>query len=308
MLDALLAVPEQRSQELREFFDSGAMERLEMELKLAAMDSPEDASCWRRLGELQRRQGKLEVAARSYSKAAELESTSRDFTPSGVLARLLDQTALPACSPAPARFAIFPNALGNSLLKDLRKWTLSQESSFQKTAVQRVDGSEDLDHGSRRSLHCSDLGPVQEWLSDFVAEYLELAMRRLDTSPFVPGLYSCKLNAYLDGHFFRLHQDKTEGIAGTRRLGFVLFFEIPPRRFRGGELLLYDRDLDTLWPAPSFTTILPQNNSLIFIPANCWHEVLPVRCEDEFSAARFTLSGWIHDEDLLEHDSPEVME
>ena len=96
---------------------------------------------------------------------------------------------------------------------------------------------------------------------------------------------------------------RATGPAATRRMGFLLYFDFPPRRFTGGELLLYDLDPDTLWPVPRFTNLPPETNSLVVLPANCWHEVLPVRCPgDDWTAGRFTYSGWIHDAGLMEDD------
>jgi Rps23 Pro-64 3,4-dihydroxylase Tpa1-like proline 4-hydroxylase len=106
------------------------------------------------------------------------------------------------------------------------------------------------------------------------------------------------VSVYHQGHFFRLHQDRTDGPAASRRYGVIYYFDFPPRRFHGGELVLYDVDQESQLPTASFTTIEPTANMLAVIPAGAWHEVLPIVCQsDDWYAGRFTLSGWIHDED-----------
>ena len=148
------------------------------------------------------------------------------------------------------------------------------------------------------------------WLRTEVLQQLQFVRQRLSgrfpqlrkqlrVAPFRAGIHSVKISVYHHGHFFGLHHDDNTGPAASRRFGFIYYFEYPPRRFSGGELILFDRDPDSLLPTASFTNVAPAHNSLAIIPANTWHEVLPIHCpSDDWFAGRFTLSGWIHDEDM----------
>jgi Rps23 Pro-64 3,4-dihydroxylase Tpa1-like proline 4-hydroxylase len=157
---------------------------------------------------------------------------------------------------------------------------------------------------TRRSASCTDVEALREWFDPLLLARFRDVCIRTGLEPFEPRVLSCKLTAWHDGCFFHLHQDRATGPAATRRLGFLYYFDFPPRRFHGGELLLYDRDPDSLWPRPSFTNIPPHNNALAVIPSHCWHEVLPVRIEDreDWYAGRFTFSGWFHDAALMDEE------
>ena len=78
-----------------------------------------------------------------------------------------------------------------------------------------------------------------------------------------------------------------------------------PRRFSGGDLLLYDTDVDAkTGHTGAFSRITPLRNGIIFFPSNCYHQVTPVQCEtDDFEDARWVLNG--HVWRLAEAPAPE---
>jgi hypothetical protein len=289
----------ERSQSIRELLDSGLLEEKEVELRLALLDKPNDVPLLRKLGQILRSLGDLSAAAKTYQHLKQL--VPGDPHVARLHALFASQT-LPSVPNVASKFAILQDFLSPQRVRDIRAHVRNKKDRFQACKVRSRQNGESLDLQKRISSFCPELGSIRDWFDPMVlGQFLKL-LEQLDIEAFQPGLYSCKLNAYHDGHFFHIHQDKSTGVAATRRLGFVYYFEFEPRRFRGGELLLYDRDVDTLYPAPSFTTIMPKHNMLIVIPAICWHEVLPIRMtDDDWFAARFTYSGWIHDESLLVH-------
>ena len=105
---------------------------------------------------------------------------------------------------------------------------------------------------------------------------------------------------YLTGGFFRAHKDDT-GHLQFRKLNFVYFFHRRPRRFSGGDLLLYDTDVDAgAYVSGAFSRITPLRNSIVFFPSACWHQVTPVQCgTDDLEDGRWVLIGnvWRLDED-----------
>jgi Rps23 Pro-64 3,4-dihydroxylase Tpa1-like proline 4-hydroxylase len=283
---------------LREVLDQGMLRDAAKRLERHLRTRPKDAEALRALGDLQRQQGHLDAAAATYKRLLALEPgdavTAR-------LVGLLGEGRTVSAPALPTRFLRLPDFLPDERLGELREHVRTKRSAFKDTAVKRAGGEEDeLDHSTRRSSSLLDLGDVGAWFNAMVEARIPEFVERLGMEPFEAGIHSCKISAYHDGHFFHLHQDRSTGVAATRVLGFLFYFDFPPRRFHGGELLVYDRDPDTLMPVPVFTTLPPEGNSLVVVPANCWHEVLPIVCKSEdWFAARFTYSGWIHDEVLM---------
>ena len=78
---------------------------------------------------------------------------------------------------------------------------------------------------------------------------------------------------------------------------FVYYFHRQPRRFSGGDLLLFDTDPEQDACGAKYTRIAPSHNSILFFPSACYHQVLPVVCESSDDAGRFTLNGWTHPAD-----------
>lgn len=290
----------QRSQAIRELLDSGLLEEKEVEIRLSLMDAPKNPELLRKLGEIQRSMGDRKGAGQSYQQLSKLVPNNAHFARMATLLNGEPLAQLPAIA---SQFQIVEDFLHKNRVKDILAHTRVKQDAFQSTKVRSKDKGEYLDSTRRVSSFCPELGSIRDWFDPIILEAFPGFLNDLGLEPFQPGIYSCKLNAYHNGHFFNVHQDKSTGVAATRRLGFIYYFEFAPKRYKGGELLLYDRDPDTMLPTPSFTTLIPQHNSLVILPATTWHEVLPIRIEtDDWFAARFTYSGWIHDESLLIHD------
>jgi len=283
---------------LRAFLDEGALDRAAVVLRRRLRDRPGDPDALRDLALVLRQSGDLEGAARVYRRLAEAipgeASAAR-------LAALLDGGMPLGADPVPVRFLRKRGFLPEERLAEVRAFVLRSRTSFKATAVRTEDGRQKRNEGARRSASCTEVGPLREWFDPLIEGLFPEMLGRLGQGPFEPSVLSCKLSAYHDGSFFQLHQDRATGVAATRKMGFLYYFDFPPRRFTGGELLLYDLDPDTLFPVPRFTNLPPEGNSLVVLPAHCWHEVLPVRCPGaDWTAGRFTYSGWIHDAALLE--------
>ena len=132
------------------------------------------------------------------------------------------------------------------------------------------------------------IGPkIRSVLPDVLAR---LGMAGLDRYRIEMGM-----RVYPGGGFYRAHTDSPSGRHHPRPLSFVYFFHRRPRRFSGGDLLLYDTDVDTLsCDSAAFSRIVPLRNSIVFFPSACWHQVCPVRCEtDDFGDGRWAVNGHV---------------
>ena len=115
----------------------------------------------------------------------------------------------------------------------------------------------------------------------------------------MPGLdryrIEMDMRVYLGGGFYQAHVDSRSMDHCSRVLSFVYFVHREPRRFSGGDLLLYDTDVDTsAWTCAAFSRIVPLRNSIVFFPSACWHQVCLVQCEtDDFGDGRWALNGHV---------------
>ena len=92
--------------------------------------------------------------------------------------------------------------------------------------------------------------------------------------------------AYNDGDFVVTHQDYMRSVFGDRLLGCLYYFHSQPKKFAGGEFVLYQ-------DGQKFT-IEPESGSLIIFPAHLEHEVQEISVPStRFEDGRFVLAGFL---------------
>jgi Rps23 Pro-64 3,4-dihydroxylase Tpa1-like proline 4-hydroxylase len=103
------------------------------------------------------------------------------------------------------------------------------------------------------------------------------------------------VSAHSDQGFLGIHNDTF--CAPSRVLSYVYYIHAMPRPFIGGQLVIYDSEIDNFTlkvdKADSCHIVEPENNTCVFFNSCCYHQVLPVACSD-FSKSRFSMNGWIH--------------
>ena len=142
-----------------------------------------------------------------------------------------------------------------------------------------------------------------ELITNRVRTHLPDLLREFKMPSFpVKGIES-QLTASNDGDFFKIHRDTDAiGEGKGREITYVYYFHRYPKRFIGGELVLYDGKVEnhTYERADSYTVIEPRQNSIVFFLSGCLHEVLPIRCPSlAFQDSRFTVNGWVHRQRML---------
>jgi hypothetical protein len=160
----------------------------------------------------------------------------------------------------------------------------------------------------RRTHVLADVGGVLgEQLAGAFAERLSAAVRAAKPALGLEGKpikeLEVQASVYLDGGFYQPHRDI--GPNNTRRVTWIYYLHAQPKRFTGGELVVYDSDLPgTTWTdergfrTEGTLTVPPNDNQLVMFLSEYFHEVCVVRCDPErFADARFTLNGWLHTAD-----------
>jgi SM-20-related protein len=77
---------------------------------------------------------------------------------------------------------------------------------------------------------------------------------------------------------------------------YVYYFQSRSRAFFGGELKLYEPQIESGVGVigRDYCTIQPKDNSIVFFPSHVWHEVLPTYVPSgAFGDSRFTVNGWV---------------
>ena len=246
---------------------------------------PRDAGALLRLGDLRRRMGNFPAAAEAYSCLRALQPGERRAS---WLHAVTTGEQLPAAPPSGLRAAPFVhirNFLSHAERERLLSASLAMRGRFRPGGV-GLGADRKVRSLERRALEarlhaCAD--PCT-WLAPKLREALpEVSMLlRID------GLDRCSMvltmAAHLDGGFGTRHRDFPS-------LQGILYFHREPKPFSGGDLLLYDTEVETgRYGAAEFSRVEPAADSIVFYPGHYVHEVTPVACgPGDFAAARLSV-------------------
>lgn len=174
----------------------------------------------------------------------------------------------------------------------LLEYVLKQELAFVPSSSSKGKGT------PRRSIILHSFPEFSELMVNRIEAILPDVISELGLPPFSVSKIETQLTAHNDGDYFKIHNDNGSPEVATREISYVYYFYREPKSFSCGELLLYDiHKLKNNFyvKAESFKTIEPRNNSIVFFPSHCLHEVLSVSCPSKaFADSRFTINGWIH--------------
>jgi Rps23 Pro-64 3,4-dihydroxylase Tpa1-like proline 4-hydroxylase len=150
--------------------------------------------------------------------------------------------------------------------------------------------------GHRRSRVRSRAGDLAADLVARVRAKLPELCARLDVAPFPVGEIEAQLTVHQDGDYYRVHADNDDESTRTREISYVYYFHREPRRFTGGELVLFDTRIEhgQSFAAGPPLVVEPVDDSLVVFPSGCLHEVRPVQLlSTDPGDGRFTINGWV---------------
>jgi Rps23 Pro-64 3,4-dihydroxylase Tpa1-like proline 4-hydroxylase len=188
------------------------------------------------------------------------------------------------------------------LLAHALRW----EDEFTESGIIGDKGEKKLDYEARKSrtLPPARFEEVWELFDGPVRGVLAYARQELGLKWFPLGKLERQLTAHGEAGFFVPHVDTGHPDVASRRISCVYYFHPKPRRYQGGELRLYDT-----WDTPtgttgaaSWTTVAPEDNSLVLFPSDAFHEVRPVHpASAAFADSRFAVTIWFHEGELPGH-------
>jgi SM-20-related protein len=194
-------------------------------------------------------------------------------------------------------FVVFDEFLVAEELQDLIQYTYDRSPEFCPTRVVGTGGNHQVDISYRRSRVLFELGEFRDLFAERISTFLPQVLARLDFPEFPVSDVEVQLTATNNGEFFRRHNDNGTDSLSSRLITFVYFFFRQPRPFTGGELCIFDTELENdQYRAPGpYTVITPEQNQICFFVSEYLHEVLPVQCRStDFMDSRFTVNGWLH--------------
>ena len=279
-----------------------------LERTLAA--DPDDAHALWKLAEVHRRQGDFAAARGLYGR---LRTRGPDRRKAAWLHAVLNGDGAPEGAPGgvfwPAPFVwmtdfLAPEECDRLLALGVERregLTLVKEDSPSGLRVNpEIYLGWEMDAGTNMEVMPRFVPRIRSVLPDVLAR---LGMAGLDRYRI-----ELKMRVYLTGGFFRAHRDGSYEAFQPRILSFVYFFHRRPRRFSGGDLLLYDTDVDAdACVSGAFSRITPLRNSIVFFPSACFHQVAPVQCgTDDLEDGRWVLNGHVRrvDEDSAPERGP----
>ena len=266
-----------------------------LQRKIAA--DPRDAKALFRLGEMHRCRGELAAALDAYRRSLALNP---EHAAAVWLASILSGDGAPDRSPRGRRPVPFVRMM--DFLTPAQQGrlfpVLGERERFRPARVGER-GRVNLD--ARRAFLADGriTNEVRSWFGPKLRGVVPQVLARLRMEEvFAQGRYHIQLSvtACVDGGGQKAHQDDIEQRHGGRKLTFVYYFHREPRRFAGGDLLLYDpnADADDGPAAFAFTRIEPLHNSVVFFPSHALHEITSVECDTrDFADGRFTVNGWL---------------
>ncbi|BAY16283.1 prolyl 4-hydroxylase alpha subunit [Anabaenopsis circularis NIES-21] len=172
----------------------------------------------------------------------------------------------------------------------LIKYVLANKSNFISTSTSTND------ENYRRSMVLYSFPEFAELIVNKIQKIMPDVISKLGMPSFPISQIESQLTSHNDGNFYKIHNDNGSSDTATRELTYVYYFNRKPKRFSGGELLIYDSKVENNFyvKAESFKTVEPRNNTVVFFLSRYMHEVLPVKCPSKaFADSRFTINGWV---------------
>ena len=275
----------------------GVLDKAECAAQRALAAGVRNGQALWRLGDIYRMQGNLDAARDLYRRLSE---SGPGRLKAARLSALLEGRGLPEAPPHgahPAPFVRMKDFLTTQECDRLFALALARREHFGAATV--VDNAEEGGRVKPETRITLELKPrarqdVRLWFLPRIEQVIPEIVARLCLED--PGRYHITMNmrVYPAGGFYTIHCDNSVALFRDRVLSFICFFHPEPRRFSGGDLLLYDSNQRGGHPVPAFSRIEPFRGGIVFFMCEDWHQVTPVECDSEdFGAGRFVLSGHV---------------
>lgn len=268
-------------------------ERMENILMLRLANKPKDEIIRNQLAICKRQQGKLDEVRRLYSDLHTDFPQNPDyyFSTQALNGRLegIMPKEIKALSLSP--LVQWPDFLPPTTIQETLDYMCQHQKEFHLAKLMNKNGKARSDKSIRNNTDLNLKGhSLKGVVRERIRKNIPTLTRQLGLQAFEVSHIEVQLRAYHRGQYFRTHQDGGRG----RLINFVHFFYPEPKRFTGGDLVIFDTDTKSSTFNHSFTRIIPKHNHIVFFPSNYYHAVLPVDPQDDdFLSGRFVINGHI---------------
>jgi len=243
-----------------------------------------DPKRYQLLGSIYRQKGSLQKAAAAYKRWATLCPDDQWAKYARFVLSQSEDVQKPPdqFDNIPTPFFKVENALPEDLHDKIFRSAVQKTNNFRLGGVGKKD-SWRIDTDTRQIFLTKLDKPLRAEMLEAIEVHLKRSFSRLSIEPFEYKKIQWGINLSVNKSFYKTHQDGLD-----RKISFSYYFFHSPKRFSGGDLLLYDKKpaKDTFAPG-QFTRIKPKNGLLVLFPSSCFHGVTPVR----MSATRFSKYG-----------------
>ena len=275
----------------------GLYDQAEAALRQRLAADPHDTAALWKLAEIQRQRGDFTAARDGYRRLSVLDPDRRK---AAWLHAVLGGDGVPEAVPPrgiwPVPFVQMRNFLAPEQRDLLLALGVAERERFTLAGVGgSISGYVDPEIRITFEADKRTLKEFRPWFVRKIRSIVPQVLTRLRMTGIDRFRISLGMRLYPTGGFFQAHNEDLMDDKRSRKLSFVYFFHREPRRFSGGDLLLYDTDVqEGACSFAAFSRIVPLRNSLVFFPSLSWHQVIPVRCAtDDFRDGRWTVNGHV---------------
>jgi 2OG-Fe(II) oxygenase superfamily/Tetratricopeptide repeat len=275
-------------------YESGILDQAAAVLEGRLLRNGTDLDSLATLGEIYRKQGRLEEGAAVYTRVVQFRpDDAHAKSLQAILAGEVPPEWAPEAPLQPVPFVRVPDFLPQALHDTLLPRVLAAPG---EDVVASTVGMNEYRPDTRMSYTVTGLQDLRDAFWEHVAALLPSVLARLQLPPFKVGSKEVRIRTYRAGNFFEVHRDDSLPESADRRISFVYFFHRVPRRFSGGDLMLIDTNPDgSRSSVTAFTRIVPVDNSLVLFPSRFYHAVVPVECASpDPGDSRFVINGHVH--------------
>lgn len=169
----------------------------------------------------------------------------------------------------------------------------SKEQCFSPSTVYLHKGMKSgrVQHATHRNslslVGDADITRIAGTIEEHIFRNLGAITAALGARAFKPSKSISSCVCFKDGAFFKRHTDVVYEQEGRRKLTYVYYLNSEPKRFAGGDLLMFDGNRVT-------ATIEATNGKVVVFQSHTAHEVSKVQLSpDGFGDARLTITGFI---------------
>ncbi len=269
--------------------DSNILDKAVIALENKLKQNSDDLKTLKLLGGIYRQQGELLKSSSIYNKIHQLQPENQAAK---YLRSLMSGTVSKSYPPGkdchPCPFVYLQNFLPKKQHSMLWQLIKDNQHGFKRGTV----GGRRYDKAVRHQLVLTHKDIIEiiepEIISNLPSILSQMKLKEVSTKQ--TRISNLHLALTHHGHYGNPHKD--DG-SDKHIITCVYHFYEEPKKFSGGDLLLFDTNVkENIYQGGEFTKINIKNNALIVYPSDYYHQITKVHCPGaDFIQGRFAVAG-----------------